>query len=218
VNVPHSDFFVEAAGDYFFLCLVVDHARDLCVLAPGVVCVHGSVLVPALTAASRLCEGPLLGLRYLRHVGCNVDDAQLVVVGCEHELTFFRKLNRADASVGSHGDLFDKLHLARVPEVDQAIVASACENARVVLLQTRHSAEVRVLQEPLVLLNSDVPKPNGVVVAARQESVFRHGTNLLHSCLRLLVCAQGRVLFLIESRQRVHSDEPIGAPCEEKVV
>lgn len=117
-----------------------------------------------------------------------------------HVLALFGKLDCAYATVRWHFNLLYKLHLAHVPEVDQAIVARAGKDAIAVLLQAGQLAVVGALEQALLVLGSYVPQPNRVVIAARQECVFRHCADLLHP-ISLLKMTQRRVLLFIERRK-----------------
>ena len=80
-----------------------------------------------------------------------------------------------------HLDLLHETHLSHVPEIDEAVVASAREDGLIVFLQPGHLAKVRVLEQSLVLLQPHVPQAHRVVMPARQECVLRHWADLLDS-------------------------------------
>ena len=119
---------------------------------------------------------------------------------CDHVLALFGELDCADAAVRRHFNLLHELHFAHVPNVDQAVVARAGKDAIAVLLQAGQLAIVGALEYALLVLGSYVPQPHRVVIAARQECVFRHCADLLHP-ISLLKMTQRGVLLFIERRK-----------------
>lgn len=83
-----------------------------------------------------------------------------MVVCCDHELTFLDKLYRADAAMTRHLYLFDQLHLAHIPKVNQAIIIGAGKDTIRILLQTCNRTKVAVLEQALMLCRPYVPKPD----------------------------------------------------------
>ena len=125
-------------------------------------------------------------------VGADIDDAEFVIMRGYHVLALLGELNCADAAMRWHFNLLNELHLAHVPEVDQAVVARAGKDSIAVLLQAGQFAVVGALEQALLVLGSYIPESHCVVVAARQECIFGHCADLLHP-IALLKSAQREV-------------------------